>query len=329
MLYPEPLSCLLSAIILLVIPAVFRSTGRRRWRLAVCLGVLLGLELLTKVSGLAIALPVAAFACCELVVARGRTVHQRILDFAPWCAALGLCAAIAAWYYVRNVLHYHDAFITVFELHWKGVVASSSKVPYLDRRTLGFVFGWDTDIYKFPYYPSAAKESHRFFPIVLASTFGDYYNYSFSGLPWNLPSHIYGQGRPLTESLVVLSQGCMAGGTVICVATLVAGLFVARREFRSPNWGTCCLLGVPVVMTLLGLHYAIKYPHDDFGVIKGTYLQFGAPPLYALFGIAVDWSMRRKRTFAVAGVLFLSLALVAAYTVCCRTGLLLMWGHTA
>ena len=43
------------------------------------------------------------------------------------------------------------------------------------------------------------------------------------------------------------------------------------------------------------IHFATKYPNDNFGPIKGAYLQFVAPVLCALFGVGVAWMWRRAR----------------------------------
>jgi 4-amino-4-deoxy-L-arabinose transferase-like glycosyltransferase len=326
MLYPEPLSGLLAAAIMLLIPLGFEAAGKRRWWLAGAVGVLLGVEMLTKISGLVLVFAIGVVASCEMLFSQRATWRDRARDFAPWCASIAVCAAIGGWFYVRNFVHYRDPFVTCFELptQWMARVAASSLIPYLDRRTLGFVFGWDGSIYKFPYYPSAAGEHPRFFPITVASTFVDYYNYSFSGLPWSLPSKLHGQNRPLTESLLLLSRGSVLGGTVIVVPTVVATVALLRRTFRGADWGAFCLLLLPVVTTVLALHFAINYPHDELGVIKGEYLQFSAPPLYAAFGIAVEWALARRRRWPLAGAMLLGVTLIGAYTVCCRTGLLLL-----
>ena len=53
--------------------------------------------------------------------------------------------------------------------------SACSAKPYLDRRTLGFFVGWSNSIFEYPYFPSARS---RFLPVLIASTFVDYYNFS-------------------------------------------------------------------------------------------------------------------------------------------------------
>jgi hypothetical protein len=55
-------------------------------------------------------------------------------------------------------------------------------------------------------------------------------------------------------------------------------------------------------------------------VIKGVYMTFGAPPVYALYGVAVGWSRRRPERWPLFGLLLVALWLVGAYSVLCRLG---------
>jgi hypothetical protein len=80
---------------------------------------------------------------------------------------------------------------------------------------------------------------------------------------------------------------------------------------------------VPLLTILFQLHFAVKYPHDGYGVIKSAYIQFGAVPLFAMFGLSVDWALGRRWRWLVLAALLSGLGAVAAYTFCCRTGLLL------
>jgi hypothetical protein len=65
------------------------------------------------------------------------------------------------------------------------------------------------------------------------------------------------------------------------------------------------------------LHFAIRFPFDHHGVVKGTYLQFAGPVLCALaaFGISWLWNRRTAVTRALAVVGMAGIALSASYSI--------------
>lgn len=103
----------------------------------------------------------------------------------------------------------------------------------------------------------------------------------------------------------------------MAVVTGLAWLIAARRMARRRDARL-----VPVLTAALAvagqLHYAVSFPADDWGPVKGAYLQFAAPAFFALFGIAADALGRRRRTRPLAVACVLALALVAGYTLYCR-----------
>jgi hypothetical protein len=319
MLYAEPLNGLLAAAAMVLIPRVFQAAaGRSRWLLAIAVGVVLGLEMLSKVSGLALLLAIALAVFCQLACwpADRKTALAQAL---PWSAALAVCLAISGWFYLRNLILVGNPFPSSFDLSERAVVEEFAGVPYFHRRTLGFFLGWNLDIYAWPYWPAGLKPHARFFPTALASSFVDYWNYSFSGLHPAFSSGVWANHRPLTERVLAYSRLSVLGGTAVFAATLGAGAAALRRTFKTRDWGRLCLLLIPIVVVLFAVHFATKYPRDEYGVIKGAYLQFGAPPLYALFGLAVAWSGERRWRWPLLLVLLLGLWMVAAYTLYCRT----------
>jgi hypothetical protein len=318
MLYAESLNGLFAAATMLLIPRVFQAAGRARWLLAGAVGALLGLEMLSKVSGLALLVAIALAAMCEIVYTPGRR-KAAVAQALPWSAALAVCFAIAGWFYLRNLLLVGNPFPSSFDLSEQAVVAEFAGVPYFHRRPLGFFIGWNLDIYAWPYWPSGLRPAARFFPTAFVSSFVDYWNYSFSGLHPGLTSDLWANHRPLTTRVLAYSRLSVIGGTAVLLATLGAGAAAIRRTFKTRDFGRLCLLLVPIVVTLFAIHFATKYPRDEYGVIKGTYMQFAAPPLYTLFGLAVGWSSERRWRWPILGLLLLGLWLVAAYTLYCRT----------
>ncbi len=325
MVYGEPLIGMLSVAAMLLWLQVLRATGRRQWLLACVSGLVLGLGLLTKLSMLVLLLAFGMGVFLDMLLpSEPVDWRARVKALLPWLATLATCLSVASWFYARNVVQYHKPFLTSFDTTEKSLLARSNHLPYLDRRRLGFVLSWDMSIYRLPYYPVGLQPHARFFPVALASTFVDYYNYCFSGLSstQHVEGNLLANTRPLTPRLVGLSRGTVLGGTIILMGTLAAWAVCLQRTFRR-DWGLFAVLLVPLLTILFALHFAVQYPYDDYGVIKGAYLQFGAAPLYAMFGLAVDWASSKRRRWPILAILLLGLGGVSAYTFCCRTGVLL------
>lgn len=318
MAYAEPMSCLWLTAALLVVPLVFRRPPGKRWHLAVGLGAILGIALLTKISAVAVLLSIGVGALLESAFSR-QEPRTRIRTALPWAATFAVCLGMTGWYFARNVHDYGKPFVASFDTKQEHVVvAERQKTPYLDRRTLGYVVGWDRAMYPFPYRPSTIGEHPRFFPTAVASTFVDFWNYSFSGIDPASKSPIWAGFRPISPKVLVASQYSIAGGSVISLATAIAWVFVMRSVFRQRDWGLLTLLLAPAVMMALALHFAIEYPIDNYGVVKGAYLQFAAGPLFGVFGVAVAWSLRKPPRWPIFAALLAATWFVAAYTLYCR-----------
>jgi hypothetical protein len=320
MVYTEATSGMLLTLAMLLTPSVFRRNGWPRWRMAGYLGVVFGLALLSKVSGIAVVAAVGAAAGLEFVMSRdGWSVRGwRLLC---WAWMLVVCIAVCGWYFARNVRDYGRPFVTSFDVksqNW--VVADLLKTPYLQRRTLDFVVGWDSSAVLFPYFPSGIEPSPKFFPVAVASTFVDYWSYSFSGLnpDVSVPDWPGYRLRPITPQVFRASQYAAGGGILVFLATAASWIVLMPRMFWRRDWGAVALLLVPLFTLLAALHFAVAYPIDSYGVVKGVYMHFGAPPMYALFGLAVAWAWRRPIHWPIFGALLGALWLVASYSLYCR-----------
>lgn len=331
-LFPEPMHATFVAAALLAVPRVFEAPRNRRWKWAALVGLLLGLALLTKVTGIVVFVAIAIAVVCDVAFTPASDRKERLARLLPWSAALGVCLAIAGWYYARNVVKYHKPFLTSFDTTERaGAEARLGKLPLLDRRTLGFFIGWDTGIYEFPYFKGGDPSEHpRFLTIAMASTFLDYYNAAFSGLDPGTPGPVR-SGRSgsvhshvLTPRLVSLGRWAAAAGTLLLLVSTVAGALCVVRMFRDRRWGLFCLTLVPFVTVFFQLYAALRYPFDDIAVIKGTYMQFGMLPMIAFFGIAVEWSRARLRRIPLTAALLAALWVVSAYTLYCRTRITLL-----
>jgi hypothetical protein len=74
---------------------------------------------------------------------------------------------------------------------------------------------------------------------------------------------------------------------------------------------------VALLATVGQLHFAVRFPNDNSGPVKGAYLQFAAPVYCALTGLAIAalWNRRTvlSRLLAVGGMA--AIVLVGVYTV--------------
>jgi hypothetical protein len=320
----ETMNGMFAAAAMLLWPRALQATGKRRWQFACILGFVFGLGALAKMSALFLLSAFGVGAALDLLLPPKQSDWQaRIKAVTPWAVTVVICLAISGWFYARNIPQYRNPFITSYEVAPEQLAHRAANTPYLDRRTLGFVLGWDQSIYKQPYYPTGLTPNPRFIPVVLASTFVDYYNYSFSGLGpgQQVEGGLLANTRPMTPRLLRISRRAVIGGTIIMLGTLVAWMFCFWKTSRQRDWGLFSLLVAPLFATLIALSFAIKYPYDAHGVVKGVYIQFGAPPLYAMYGVAVAWSAAQRRRWPILALLLLGLAAVALYSIRCRFGL--------
>ena len=178
-------------------------------------------------------------------------------------------------------------------------------------------------IYGRPFFTTGLKPEARFFPVLIASTFNDYYVFSYWG------GGKYGDDRWVPGIGVLF--GCISNlaGTAVSLVTVIAWLGAVRTLWRRREDGTAsrhdasafALLLMPLGALLGQLHFATKYPNDNFGPIKGAYLQFVAPVLCALFGVGVDWMWRRRARWAwgaAALAAMVAVPCIAVYSVGAR-----------
>jgi hypothetical protein len=315
MITNETLVMLLSAGALVATPWAVAAARVGRVGPMVALSLLLALAMMAKISASVLVTSVAAAIGLEIIRARAswtRALRARLL---PIIAGVVVLASITGPFFVRNQILYGQAAPSAYEGYLKPNQAEFNAIPYVDRRPLSFYLGWNLGIYVQPYFPTALKPNPRFFPVLIATTFNDYYFFSFSG------GGNYNERRWVSGAAVTLGALSVAGGTVIALVTVLAwfGALRAlgrRREDGEPDPRFALLLA-PLVCLVGQLHFATKYPNDNFGPIKGAYMQFIAPVLCALFGVGVAWMWRRRarRAWLVAALAALAaLGLVAAYT---------------
>ncbi|MBK8010438.1 MAG: hypothetical protein IPK13_03765 [Deltaproteobacteria bacterium] len=321
MAQPEALSNLWSALLMLLFVAISRRSTSRTGRV-IAFGIVCGMGLLTKVSILVVIVALSLAVALD-TLHRWRpgslNVRLRTLSAPGLAIALALAALLSGPHWARNLEETGQLFPTAFELSQRDQMAHHVTVPYLDRRSLGFFVGWTNDIYDKPYAPTA-NHPPRFWPVLIASTFADYYNFAFSPPPKpnQEPDPRYNGRAGPRKNAIRCSVASVLGGTLVAGVTVVGWLLLFRWAWRRRDFTVLGLLLVPALALLGQLHFATKYPIDALGVIKGAYLQFAAPPLFAVYGVTVA-SLLRHRAGRILGYLgLLALAPIVIYTLYAR-----------
>jgi hypothetical protein len=304
-------------IALLLWPLAFEERETTRWFAAIGLGLSLGLAILTKVSALVV---LAAFGLAGLLqfVRDGvGGIRGRLHRLAPLLTAFAMVALLSGWYFAWCKAQYGKALITGYDaIPGKPFLLGAGK-PYWARRPPAYFLGWNLDIYTFPFYPSAALPEARFFPQLIATTFSDYYNYGLAPYPYSdQPARLVGQ-RPLRLSVVGPAGLSVVAGTVIAAVSAVAWFAAWVWCWRRRAHAMLGLLLVPLLAVAGQAHFSVTIANDAEGLIKGSYLQFAAAPLFALFGLGVDWLGKRRRYASAALVALASMLAVTWYVVYC------------
>jgi hypothetical protein len=300
------------AIVLL--PQVMLRSGRDALGCAAGAGACLGLALLTKITGSTV---LGAFlVAVGITLARSRpgmNVARRLLP--ATAVLLSMVAVISGWHYVRHKVLYGKFVLIAYDAFTD--LDPTFKIPYLDRRTFGFVSYWDETIYEQPYWPSASHPRARFWPMLVVTTFSDYYNFAFVPLPAPGDRAVQMNGRSMRASAIAPSRRSVMGGTALALLAAAAWLISARRLWRRGDDGRLVLLLVGLFAVLGQLHFAVRFSNDNSGPIKGAYLQSAAPVYCALVGLAIAtlWNRRRLgfRLLALGGMI--AIASVAAYSI--------------
>jgi len=313
----EALAAALATLAIVLVPLAFAEASRTRFRASLGLGFALGLALLTKMSSLVIWVALAATAALVLLRERGSPPRARLRRVTPVMMALAIALLCSGWYFAYCKATYGKAFVTGFD-SWrhKDSLLLADK-PLWARRPPGYFLAWNLDIYAFPFYPAAALPEARFFPQLLAATFADYYNYGLAPYPQAGAPERLANRRPLRPSVVTPAAVSVASGTLIALITVAAFVGAWVLCWRRRAYGMLALLLVPALALAGQAYFAVTVANDAEGLVKGSYLQFAAAPLFPLFGLGVAWSWQRRRLRAIVPLALLALAGVAWYVVFC------------
>jgi 4-amino-4-deoxy-L-arabinose transferase-like glycosyltransferase len=256
------------AIVLL--PQVVARRGRAALLFAVAAGACLGLALLTKISGTMI---VAAFLLSVTIALARRPARVELRERLPAVATvLAVALAICGWHYTRHKVLY-GRFVLTGYTQWEDP-DPGHYVPLLDRRPIGYVTNWSEDIYRDPYYPAASSPRPRFWPALVVTTFSDYFNFGYAPPPAAGTPAVTKNNKPLRASVVGLSRASVVGGTVLALACVVGWLIAMRHVWRRRDEARSIVVLVGLMATVGQLYFAVGYPYETMGPVKGAYMQF-------------------------------------------------------
>lgn len=280
---------------------------------AALLGLLVGLQMLAKVSALATIAAIGCVVAFEVLFGKGGGFGVRLRRAAPWLLTIGIFAGTTGWYFGGNQRLYHKPILS----GWDGPDASAfpkiQTTPYFQRRAPDYFYGWSKDIWSFPYYPSGVSPNPHFWPVVVATTFVDYYNYGFVHARASTQTY-EANGRKLPRKSLFFAGASAVAGTVVAASTAVAWLWALIVCLRRRDSARILFLVAPLPAFASLLHLQVKYPWDNGGLVKGVYLQFACGALFALYGLAVQKMFRHRITWPVAFLQSAAIIAIASYT---------------
>lgn len=294
----------------------FSASGRARWSWFGLFGLAYALSLSTKVSPMVFAFAVALGIAVDARATITEGLRRVVARIAP--ASCGLCLGLAIG--VPILARHYPTTGIVFPTGYDSMsVGGVDDIPVWRRRPLGFyVLPCAEEIVTRPYYPSCSKPRARFWPVLVATTFGDYYNVRYGGLPHGDEPTELANGRLLPVRMRRGAQAALIAGVPIALLTAVAFVVTFARELRAKRAATVATLAASLLALAGQIALSVRWPYDGFGPIKGSYLQFAAAPLFVVYGGTVSWLFRHPKLRGAAVLQWVALTVVAAYSVLAR-----------
>jgi hypothetical protein len=196
----EPLSGLLTALIVLASFRMIAAGSLPGWKGQIWIGCLLGLALLTKVTAILIVPPLlAAAGCIALTKAPSRREGLRSwMSFALLAAAVAL--ALCGWYYLRNYLEMGRFFIGGWD--------PSRRIEWWQDPG----FRTPAQLYRFGealFYP-VFSSCQGFWDAIYSTFWMDGFLGAYDRPPWNYPLMLSGAWLSLVPTAAILAGAAVA-----------------------------------------------------------------------------------------------------------------------
>lgn len=317
MITNEALLGAMSTAALLFVPPTMEASGRRRWLAGMLLGLFFALALLTKISPILFCFAFAGGAVAALVWDREGGVIASARRRLPLVVGVSIALAVAL---PVNARHYASTGLLFPTGYDTARVHDVSAIPLWRRRPLAFyVAPCKASLIGQPYYPNCSSPDARFAPVLVATTFGDYYNYRYAGFPQGDEPTVLANGRDLSVRALRWMRASILAGFSIATVTVLGLCAALRGALKSKNAVIVTGVLVSVIAVLGQLLWSVRYPYDGFGPIKGSYLQFASAPLFLFFGGACSCLWKRRGWKVLAWAQIFAIATVAGYSIFARS----------
>ncbi len=283
-----------SALMMLCAVLMFGSEGGRRIWAGAALGLASGISLLSKISALAIVGAIGTAVLIELLRRSGASMRVRARRLVAPILALGIMLMSTGWYFAHNAQAYGKPIVSSYDGRDREGMTPYRDIPLLKRRSLDFLYGWTLDIYRQPQWPAGYQPRAHLVPVLVASTFADYYHYRFAPLP---------KGRNFShpdpdDIAQFLARISVLAGTILTLIAAVAWILAFATSWRAHDTRAIAILLCPLFGLWGQIWYTWAYPVDWEGPIKGVLMQFAALPLCACVGLAISKLIAYRRWYA-------------------------------
>jgi hypothetical protein len=191
----EPLAAFFTAVVILFVFRMLSSPSAPSGRDLVLTGLFLGLAVLTKMSAMLLALPVAVFLLCKSATHERDKKRLIRASYRVFIFVFGVAFLVSGWYYIRNWIEMGQLFITGWD-------SSRNIVWWQDPgyRTPGQLFTFGESLF-YPVYSAAVS----FWDGLYSTFWMDGYLSAYNRPPWNYSFMLSSAWLSLLPSAAILA----------------------------------------------------------------------------------------------------------------------------